>query len=142
MGCEPRGKPDEEVQHVLVDEGGFVEERGELLQLRRGGKLAVEQEVGHLGEGGLLRQLLDGIAAVAQDPLLPVDEGDGAPAGAGVLVALVQRDVARRLAQARRCRRPSPPRCRARREARTPCPRGSSARSRASLPLRCFPFAP
>ena len=33
MGCEPAGEADEEVQHVLVDEGGLVEEGGELLQL-------------------------------------------------------------------------------------------------------------
>ena len=49
-----------------------------LLQLGRGGQLAVEQEVGDLQEGAILGQLLDGISAIAQDTFVAVDEGDGA----------------------------------------------------------------
>ena len=49
-----------------------------------GGQVAVDQQVGHLEEGGLLRQLLDGVPAVLQDPLLAVDEGDRAATGGGV----------------------------------------------------------
>jgi hypothetical protein len=52
----------------------------ELLELLGGGQLAVEQQVGHLEEGGLLRELLDGVAAVLEDALVAVDEGDGAAA--------------------------------------------------------------
>jgi hypothetical protein len=40
-------------------------------------------------------ELLDGNAAVAQDPLLAVDEGDGALAGARVAVARVEGDEPR-----------------------------------------------
>ena len=49
-----------------------------LLQLRRGGQLAVEKEVGDLQECAILGQLLDGISAIAQDAFVAVDEGDGA----------------------------------------------------------------
>jgi len=37
-------------------------------------QLALDDQIGDLEEGALLRQLLDGIAAVAQDALLAVDE--------------------------------------------------------------------
>ena len=40
----------------------------------------------------MLGQLLDRVAAVAQDPLLAVEEGDGARAGAGVAVPGVEGD--------------------------------------------------
>ena len=49
-----------------------------------GRQLAVDQQVGDLEEGGLLGQLLDGVAAVLQDALVAVDVGDGAAAGGGV----------------------------------------------------------
>ena len=45
-----------------------------------------------LDESGFLGQLLDGYAAVTQYPLFAVDEGDRAPARAGVGVAIVQGD--------------------------------------------------
>ena len=90
----------EKVQHVLVNEGRLVQESGKLFKLGRGGQLAVEKKVCDFGECGMLGKLLDGVAAVAQDAFLPVDEGDGAPAGPGVLVALVQRDIAAGFAEA------------------------------------------
>src|SRR6185503_4924972 len=71
-------------------------EVGELLG---GGQVAVDEEVADLGEGGLLGDLLDPVAAVAQDALLAVDEGDRALAGAGVAVAGVEGDGARLRAQ-------------------------------------------
>ena len=49
-----------------------------------GGKIAVHEQVGRLGERGALGQFLDGDAAVTQDALVAVDEGDGALTGAGV----------------------------------------------------------
>jgi hypothetical protein len=55
-----------------------------LLELRPVGQLALGQQVGHLEEAGLLGELLDRVAAVAQDPLVAVDVGDRAPAGRGV----------------------------------------------------------
>ena len=70
--------------HVLVDERvvGDLVHPGVVLRL--GGQLAVDQEVGHLEEAGLLRQLLDRVAAVLQDALVAVDVGDRAAARGGV----------------------------------------------------------
>ena len=41
-----------------------------------GGELALDQEIGHLEEVGLLRELLDRVAAVLEDALVAVDVGD------------------------------------------------------------------
>ena len=41
-----------------------------------GGQLALDQEIGHLEEVGLLRELLDRVAAVLEDALVAVDVGD------------------------------------------------------------------
>jgi hypothetical protein len=72
---------EEPLAYVLVDERvvghlvlpGFV--------LLRGGELPVQQEVGHLEIGGILGQLLDRIAPVAQDAHVTVEIGDRALAG-------------------------------------------------------------
>ena len=100
VGIERRQGPDRRHQHphrvrvvaealhelldVLVHErvvGDLVHPRV-VLRLRRQG--AVHQQVGDLEEVGLLGQLLDGVAAVLEDPLLAVDVGDGAAARGGV----------------------------------------------------------
>ena len=63
---------------VLVHErvvGDLVHPR---VVLVLGGQLAVDEQVGHLEEVRLLRQLLDRVAAVLEDPLVAVDEGDRA----------------------------------------------------------------
>src|SRR5271157_4850206 len=54
----------------------------------------MDQEPGCLCEPGVLGKLLDGDAAIAQDPFLTVDEGDLAYAGSGVAVPRVERDQA------------------------------------------------
>ena len=66
----------------------------EVRQLGGRGQFAVDQQVGRLDEVGLLGELFDAVAAVAQDALLAVDEGDLGLAGAGVGVAVVESDVA------------------------------------------------
>ena len=73
-----------EALHVLVHERvvGDVVHPGLVLGLGR--QLAVDQQVGDLEEGRLLRQLLDRVAAVLQDPLVAVDERDRALARGGV----------------------------------------------------------
>ncbi len=75
--------------HVLVNERVV----GDLILpgavLVGGRKLAVEEEVGDLEEGRVLRQLLDRVAAVAQDSLVAVDHGDRRAAGGRVLVRRV-----------------------------------------------------
>ena len=70
--------------HVLVDERvvGDLVHPGVVLRLGR--QAAMDQQVGDLEEVGLLRQLLDRVAAVLEDPLLAVDEGHGTSTGGGV----------------------------------------------------------
>ena len=70
--------------HVLVDERvvGDLVHPGVVLLLRR--QRAVDEEVGHLEEVGLLRQLLDRVAAVFEDALVAVDEGHRRTARGGV----------------------------------------------------------
>ena len=58
---------------------------GPVLELRARGQLAVQDQVGRFEVGAVLGQLLDGIAAVAQDALVAVDVGDLALAQRGVV---------------------------------------------------------
>lgn len=79
-----------EVLDVLVQQGvlrDVVLEDGELVD---GRQLTVDQQVRHLKEGGALGQLLDRVAAVAEDARLAVEVGDGGFIGGGVAVAAVQ----------------------------------------------------
>ena len=55
-----------------------------LVQLRLGGQLTVDEQVGDLEIGRLLRELLDRIAAVLQDAGLAVQERDGRATRGGV----------------------------------------------------------
>ena len=67
---------DEPLAHVLVDErvvGDLVGPRGELLLV---GKFAVQQQVGDLEVRRVLGELLDRVAAVAQDAGVAVEIGD------------------------------------------------------------------
>ena len=80
----------------------------EVEQLLVGGQFAVDQQPRDLEEGALGGELLDGVAAVAQDPLLAVDEGDGAGAGTRVGEARVEGDQARLLAELADVDRPLP----------------------------------
>ena len=67
------------MQHgVPLDPVGEV---GQLLAVRQ---LAIDQQVADLDEGRLLRELLDRIAAVAQNAGVAIDVGDGALACGGV----------------------------------------------------------
>ena len=78
------GQRAEHLAHALVDQVVLRDAGLELLQLLRRRQFAVEHEVGDLEEGGLLRQLLDGVAAVPQDAGIAVDEGDRRAAGGRV----------------------------------------------------------
>ena len=75
-------------QRVPLDLGG------ELLQLFLGRQFAVDQQVADLDERRLLGELLDRVAAVAQDARVAVDVGDGALGGGGVDEAAVEGGVA------------------------------------------------
>jgi hypothetical protein len=74
----------EQLLHRLVQQavvGQLVAELVELGEARQG---AVDQQVADLLEARLGGQLLDRVAAVAQDAAVAVDVGDGAGARAGV----------------------------------------------------------
>ena len=75
--------------------------RAEAVQLLLAGQPAENQQPGDLDEIGLLGELLDGDAPIAKDALLPVDEGDGALADAGVSQRGVIGDQAGLLSQPR-----------------------------------------
>ena len=69
-------KARDEVVEALVNHGVIRQLVTELIQLVLGGQFAEQQQVSHLHEGALFRQLLDRVAAVAENPLVAVDEGD------------------------------------------------------------------
>ena len=66
----------EEAGHLLVNHGVMDHAVVEILLLRRGRQLAVEQEVAGLEEVALFGELLDRIAAIFQDAGVAVDIGD------------------------------------------------------------------
>ena len=66
---------------ALVDERVVRDVVSPFAQLRFGGQLAVEDQVGCLEVGASLRKLFDRIAAISEDSFVPIDESD--PAGAG-----------------------------------------------------------
>jgi hypothetical protein len=69
---------------VLVDERVVRDRVHPGLELPLQGQLALEDEVRGLQVRAPLRELLDGIAAVAENAAVAVDEGDAAAAGRGV----------------------------------------------------------
>jgi hypothetical protein len=69
---------------VLVDVRVVGDRVDELVELLPARQLAVQEQVRDLEVARLLGQLLDGVAAVLEDALVAVDEGDGAPAVRGV----------------------------------------------------------
>lgn len=83
----------------------FIQQRvvangiAEHLELVLGGKLAVDEQVADLVEGSFLRQVLDGVTAVAKNAVLTIDVRDGRFCGAGGLVTRVVGDKPRRCAQ-------------------------------------------
>ncbi len=92
-------EPVEEVPQVLVQQRVPADLVGERLQLGRRRQLAVDQQVADLEEGRPLGQLVDRVAAVAQDARVAVDVGDRRPAGRGVDEPDVQGDQVGRAQQ-------------------------------------------
>ena len=88
-------EPLEELVDVRVDVGVDPHVVGPALELSRGRKLALEQQVRGLEEARLLGDLLDRVAAVAEDPLVAVDVRDRAPARCGVQVGGIERHQSR-----------------------------------------------
>ena len=87
-------EPVEERLEVLVQQRVAADLVGEFVELGLAGQLAVDQQVADLQERRVLRELVDRVAAVAQDARVAVDVGDGGAAGRGVAVAGVERGVA------------------------------------------------
>ena len=81
MGVAPETL--EEAGHLLVNHGVVDHALVEILLLRGGRKLAVEQQVAGLEEVAVFGELLDRIAAVFQDAGVAVDIGDLGLAAAG-----------------------------------------------------------
>ena len=77
-----------------MQQGVHADVPAELLELLGRGQFAVDQQVGGFGEVAALGDHFHRIAAVAEDALFAVQEGDGAAGGTGVGVAFVQGDVA------------------------------------------------
>jgi hypothetical protein len=69
---------------VLVDVRVERDVVDELVELRLRGELALQDQVGDLEMGAALGELLDGVAAVSEDPLVAVDVRDGAAGRCGV----------------------------------------------------------
>ena len=84
----------EEPLQVLVQQRVPLDLGGELLQLFLGRQFAVDQQITDLDEIRLLRELLDRVAAIAQDAGVAVDVGDGALGGGGVDESAVEGGVA------------------------------------------------
>src|SRR4029077_19021264 len=79
----------EEPLQVLVQQRVPLDQGGELLQLLRRRQFTVDQQIADLDEIRLLGQLLDRVAAVAEDARIAVDVGDCALGRGGVDEAIV-----------------------------------------------------
>src|SRR5262245_35777859 len=66
----------EESFELLVDVRVVRDVVNELIVVRLRGELTMPQQVRHLEKRCLLRELFDGISAVTQNSLVPVDERD------------------------------------------------------------------
>ena len=84
----------EEPLEILVQHRVALNQSGELIEFNRCRQFSVDEQVAHLDEGRLLRQLLDRVAAVTQDAGVAVNVGDGALGRRGVHEPLVVCGVA------------------------------------------------
>ena len=64
------------LSNVLVNEGVIRDFMGPVVILRFGGKFPVKEEIGHLKKVRFLGQLLDGIPAIAKDPIFAIKISD------------------------------------------------------------------
>ena len=87
------GEAFEVMLHAFVEVGGGGEAGAEARELIAGGEAAEDQEPGDFDEVGCCGKFFNGDAAVAEDAGVAVNVGDGGLAGAGVAVALIERDV-------------------------------------------------
>ena len=71
-------KPVEHLLHVLVHDGVVGDVMHPRIVLRLVRQFSMDKQVSHLQVVALLGELLDGVSPVAENPALPIDEGDGA----------------------------------------------------------------
>jgi len=64
----------QEILGLFVEHGVKGDLGNPILQLWLGGEFAKQKEIGNLEVSAILRELLDGVAAIAQDALIAVDE--------------------------------------------------------------------
>src|SRR6516225_6527080 len=69
---------------VLVKQRMMSNAPGPSIELGFAGQFAAQDQVGGLQICALFGELLDGVATVPENPLLPVDHGNAALAGSGV----------------------------------------------------------
>jgi len=62
--------------HVFVNDGVTIHQLGKRSQFLPVGKLAVDQQIRRLDEGGFFRKLLDRNSPVAQYPFLSIEKGN------------------------------------------------------------------
>ena len=89
----------EEALELFVQQGVVADPLVEGFQLGGGRQVAVDEQVGNFQEAGVLGELLDRVAAVAQDAGVAVDVGDGGRGGRGVHESGVKGNGARLLQQ-------------------------------------------
>ena len=83
-----------ELREVVVEEGVAHDLAVPVLELELAGELAVDAEEGDLEEGRLFSKLLDGVAAVAEDAAIAIDEADLGASDGSVLVRGIVHDKA------------------------------------------------
>ena len=86
------GEGVEERLEILVQEAVPLEPLHVALVGTHVRQFAVDQKIGHLQEGGVGRELIDWVPAVAQDASIAINVGDRRFAGRGVHEAAVQSD--------------------------------------------------
>ena len=79
--------------HRLGQSRVLPEQLAEPVALLLGGQLAPDEQLSRLDERAVLGEILDGVAAVAEDALVTVDERDARLARARVAVPVVEGDV-------------------------------------------------
>src|SRR6266566_4298253 len=75
----------EKLLDAFVDESVMRDVIGPILQLRRRGQFAMQEQIRGFQIGAFFREVFDGIAAITQDAGVPIDVGNLADAGGGVV---------------------------------------------------------
>ena len=91
----------EEIQHALVEHRVRANHMIELLEFRRGGQFTVQQQIRHLDEAGVRRELFDRVPPVHQDAFFTVDKGYVGPTASGGDISRIESEDSHVAIQAR-----------------------------------------